>query len=231
MNNKDIATIKALSKKIHDNPDEAFYAKKTIDQIFLRWPSIENHLNNFYGLNSEVIELINSDRRKIDIPMFKAAWMQSIRPNTQFIFEKLNEEGHSLVLLGASRLNAEMNQLCSIIEENIPRSAADIHVYCGLQGSKSFKAHFDEADNLILHQSGKCLWKIYKQRSRDCNYELNLDGEILDIQFEVQIEAGDLLYVPMHQYHECIPLEKRISLSLPIVKHLNRIDRSWYSIG
>lgn len=231
MNNKDISTIKALSRKIHDCPDEAFFAKHTIDQTFLRWPAIENHLNNFYGLDEDIVELISPDRHKVDLQMFKGAWMKSSKPDPSFIFEKLNNEGHSLVLLGASRFNSEMNQLCSIIEEQIPRSAVDIHVYCGLQGSKSFRAHYDTADNLILHQSGKCHWKIYKQKSKDCNYELNVDGETLDIQFEAEIESGDLIYVPMHQYHECIPLEKRISLSLPIVKHLNKIDRSWYSIG
>lgn len=232
MNNKDISTIKALSRKLHDNPDEAFFAKKTIDQVFLRWPAIENLLNDFYRISEDTIELIDSSvQQKIPLKKFIASWMSVERPDPNFIFDKINNEGHSLVILGASRLNSEINQMCSLMEEYIPRAAVDVHVYCGLQGSKSFKAHYDKADNLIVHQSGKCYWKVYKQKSSDCNYEFNIDGNNLDVQFETEIETGDLIYVPMHQYHECIPLEKRISLSIPIIKHLNRIDRSWYMIG
>lgn len=230
MNNKDIATIKALSRKIHDNPDEAFFAKNAIDGIFLNWIDIENLLNDFYRISTDTIELINDKQNKIELKTFMAAWMQNPKLDPKFIIEKIND-GHSLVILGASRLNQKINQLCSIIEENIPRVAADIHVYCGLKGSKSFKAHYDNADNLILHQSGKCYWKIYKQKSIDCDYEHNVDGENLDVEFETELEQGDLIYVPMHQYHECFPLEKRISLSIPLIKHLNRFNRSWYSIG
>jgi ribosomal protein L16 Arg81 hydroxylase len=146
------------------------------------------------------------------------------------VFNKINA-GYSLVILGASKITKEVNDICSLIEKIIPQTAVDVHAYCGLKKSKSFRAHYDHADNIILHQSGKCHWKVYKQHAKDCNFEYNVNGKDLDVEFECDLESGDMIYVPKHQYHECFPLKKRISLSFPIVNSDSKIDRNWYSIN
>jgi ribosomal protein L16 Arg81 hydroxylase len=230
MNKKERAFLETLLIKISRDPQTAFYSKDILDHKLIKWDDIEYLLNDTYRITPECIELINENRVKIEIPLFTCAWSHTPRPDPQFVFNKINA-GHSLVILGASKITKEVNHICSLIESIIPQTAVDVHAYCGLKKSKSFRAHYDHADNVILHQSGKCHWKVYKQRAKDCNFEYNVNGKDLDVEFECDLESGDMIYVPKHQYHECFPLKKRISLSFPIVNADTKLDRNWYSIN
>lgn len=229
MNKKELAFSQALINKIYQEPNKAFYANNILEHELIDWSLIEQVLNDTYRVTPEIVELIGKEQTKIPIPTFTSNWSQTPRPDPKFVFEKINS-GHSLVILGASKITKEINQLCSIIENVIFGTSVDVHIYCGLKKSKSFKAHFDYADNIILHQSGKCYWKIYKQHAQDCKFKPNINGKKLDVEFECEIGAGDFIYVPKYQYHECIPLKKRISLSFPIVQSDTKLDRNWYSI-
>ena len=62
--------------------------------------------------------------------------------------------------------------------------------------SCSFKKHLDYANNLIIHQIGKSRW-------------------IVENFCDTMLYPGDLLYIPYKWKHECVPTEKRISLSFP----------------
>lgn len=222
--------IESFLKRIRKKPEIAFYAKHILDHKLLKWKHIEYILNDTYRITPECIELISEQQVKINIPLFTSAWSPTPRPDPEFVFDKINN-GYSLVILGSSKMTKEINFICSLIESIIPKTSVDVHTYCGLKKSKSFKAHYDHADNVILHQSGKCHWKIYKQHAKDCDFQHNVNGKELDVEFECDMEAGDFLYVPKYQYHECFPLKKRISLSFPIIKNENKIDRSWYKIN
>jgi hypothetical protein len=73
----------------------------------------------------------------------------------------------------------------------------NVHIYASYnKKSSSFNKHFDYAHNFIVPQQGKSRW-------------------ILDDFCDTILEPGDLLYIPYEWKHECIPLEKRISLSFP----------------
>lgn len=222
-------SLEKIINKIKNDPSESFYYKDKGDDKLLDWNSIESLLNDFYRNSYDTIELISQEHFKIDIPAVDEYWTKFPRPDTSFLFEKINC-GHSLVILGASRINKKINNLCKKIEDVLGNCSVDVHVYCGLKKSKSFTAHFDTADNLILHQTGRCYWKVYKQYAADCLYERNVDGSKLDVEFETEIGPKDVIYVPRYQYHECIPLKKRISLSFPIIDNINTIDRNWYRI-
>ena len=222
--------VKRLLNKIKNKPKKAFYLKDIIDHKLVKWKDLELLLNDTYRITPECIELINEKQVKIPIPLFTAAWSPTPRPDPHFVFDKINS-GHSLVVLGASKITKEVNDICSMIESIILGTSVDVHAYCGLKKSKSFKAHYDNADNVILHQSGKCHWKVYKQHAKDCNFEYNMNGKDLDVEFECDLESGDMIYVPKHQYHECFPLKKRISLSFPIIYNDHKLDRNWYSIN
>lgn len=226
--NQEIIILEALIQKIKNEPNKAFFCKNYFKTRLLTWDEIEKIINDYNRCNEKQIELIDKNNKKIDYPLVQGTWVQDPKPDSKYIINHVNN-GCSLVLIGCSRFNQCINNICFLIESIIPNTAVDVHTYCGLKGSKSFKAHFDYADNIIFHQNGKCHWKIYKQRAEDCNYERNLDGKTLDIEFEVDIEPNDMIYVPNQQYHECIPLEKRISLSFPIVQGQS-IDRNWYKI-
>lgn len=229
MNHRELHFSNALFNKIKNEPNSAFFSKDIFQHELLDWNIIEQILNDTYRVTPEIVELINKKQLKIEIPTFTTNWSRLPRPEPKFVFEKINS-GYSLVILGSSKITKEINEICSNIETIIPETSVDVHVYCGLKKSKSFKAHFDHADNVILHQSGKCLWRVYKQHAQDCDFKPNINGKKLDIEFECEIGPGDFIYVPKHQYHECIPLKKRISLSFPIVQSDTKLDRNWYSI-
>ena len=231
MNYREFVFLDALIRKIKDESDQAFYSQHVLDNTLVDWKHIEQILNDTYRITPECVELIDrKTQSKIPIPLFTSAWSSTPRPDPQFVFEQINA-GQSLVILGASKITKRVNDICSMIETIIPQTAVDVHAYCGLKKSKSFKAHYDNADNIILHQTGKCHWKVYKQHAKDCNFVHNVNGKDLDVQFECKIGPGDMIYVPKHQYHECFPLKKRISLSFPIVNADTKLDRNWYSIN
>lgn len=229
MNLKEMSVIAALVNNAQKSTDKSFYCKNAFETELLNWDTLEQTINDCYRITPDTIELIDSNKRKIKIPTIQTEWMRSPRPDPKFVIEKINE-GHSLVLLGASRLSRDINDICCIVEDQFNGTSSDVHVYCGLSNSKSFMAHYDFAHNIILHQHGKCYWKIYKQISKDRNELPNIDGKLLDVEFEFFAEPGDFIYIPMLKYHECIPLSKRISLSIPIVNSHNKINRKWHSI-
>lgn len=73
----------------------------------------------------------------------------------------------------------------------------DAHIYASYKKeSCSFPEHFDLAHNIIVQQKGKSKWIV----KNFCETILN---------------PGDLLYIPYKWKHECIPFEKRLSLSFP----------------
>lgn len=230
-NNKELIFVDALLNKIKKESDISFYCKDVLDDALISWNNIEYILNDTYRINPEFVELIDIKTQcKIPIPLFTSTWSQISRHQPEFVFNKINQ-GHTLVILGSSKITQKINHICYMIEDILNDVSIDTHVYCGLKNSKSFKPHYDTADNVIIHQTGKCHWKIYKQMAADRDYQHNIDKKYLDLQFECEIGPGDFIYVPKHQYHECIPLEKRISLSFPIVSGKDSIDRNWYKIN
>lgn len=229
MNKRELHFCNALIQKIKNEPEIPFFSNGIFEHILLDWEILENILNDTYRITTGLVELIDRKQTKIEIPTFTSHWSSTPRPDPKFIFEKINS-GHSLVLLGASKITKEINKICSNIELIIPNTSVDVHVYCGLKKSKSFRAHYDNVDNIILHQTGNCHWKLYKQHSKDCDFRPNVNGDDLDVEFECDIGPGDFLYVPKYQYHECFPLKKRISLSFPIFDSDDRLNRNWYSI-
>lgn len=73
----------------------------------------------------------------------------------------------------------------------------DAHIYASYtKKSCSFHKHFDYAHNIIIQQKGKSNWII----EDFCN---------------TAIEPGDMIYIPYKWKHQCIPTEKRLSLSFP----------------
>ena len=73
----------------------------------------------------------------------------------------------------------------------------DAHIYASYtKESCSFPKHFDYAHNLIIQQKGQSNWIV----EDFCNTVL---------------EPGDMIYIPYKWKHECIPTEKRLSLSFP----------------
>ena len=73
----------------------------------------------------------------------------------------------------------------------------DAHIYASYtKNSCSFPEHSDQAHNIIVQQKGKSKW-------------------IVKDFCETILQPGDMIYIPYQWKHQCIPTEKRLSLSFP----------------
>tara|TARA_R100000005_G_C4934325_1_gene161811 strand:+ start:263 stop:742 length:480 start_codon:yes stop_codon:yes gene_type:complete len=73
----------------------------------------------------------------------------------------------------------------------------DAHIYASYtKESRSFPKHFDYAHNIIIQQKGNSNW-------------------IVEDFCDTVLQPGDMLYIPYKWKHECIPTQKRLSLSFP----------------
>ena len=86
------------------------------------------------------------------------------------------------------------------LEEYIKHNKWDVHIYgCRKGDERSFPRHNDRAHNFIVQAEGQCRW-------------------IVDGLGENILSPGDMISIPYLCYHECIPLGKRLSVSLPFWK-------------
>tara|TARA_R100001132_G_C3212107_1_gene54568 strand:- start:44 stop:562 length:519 start_codon:yes stop_codon:yes gene_type:complete len=84
--------------------------------------------------------------------------------------------------------------------EYIKNDKWDVHIYgCRKGEGISFPRHNDKAHNFIVQCEGQCRW-------------------IVEGLGENILSPGDMLSIPYLCHHECIPLGKRLSVSLPFWK-------------
>ena len=82
-------------------------------------------------------------------------------------------------------------------QEYIDLDEWDVHIYGCIKGKeRSFRKHNDPSHTFIIQCEGKCKW-------------------IVDGLGENILSPGDMISIPYLCYHECIPLSKRLSLSIP----------------
>lgn len=225
--------IDQLFQKIYDEvirkePMRSFFVKELFKETWVDWELLENKLNDFYHLGVDKVELINRKREKYHPELHTVAWSNRKVIDVEEIFDAV-EKNHSMVLLGASRMHPNINEICRAIEKQVPNAAVDVHVYCGTKKSRSFNIHCDHADNFIIQQTGRSHWKVYKEYSLDMNQLRNLENDKkLSLDFECTLRPGDMIYVPKHRFHYAEPLEKRISLSFAVSDGIQPIKRKWY---
>lgn len=75
-----------------------------------------------------------------------------------------------------------------------------------------FPIHADSTDNFLFHVDGKIRWHIYKETKMDLGKAYPDESEVT-LEDIVELDAGDLLYLPIGKFHKAEPLEARISIS------------------
>ena len=201
-------------------------------QRYVNWEKVNSCL---YRRDMEW-ELINDDGWIQPIPECNSERYGS-HQDQGFIANQINK-GSGFVIVQYGRFDKETNLLCKEVEENF-YCVADIHVYGGLGRSSmlgSFNPHADATANFIIQAEGETLWKIYKNRySHIASSEpFYPKEEILDVELEVTLTRGDLLFIPARQYHKAFPKDKRLSLSIAMQQRFfntSIIDRNEYIIG
>ena len=188
------------------------YIKNFVDhpERLISWSDVAACMNNPIAYN---VELIDTNGCKVNLSKYDYA------ANKQSLFDGLSN-GHGLIINEYGFYNEATNAFLNLFETSFDVNCA-IHVYCGLQGSKSFNIHCDSPHNFILQVEGRTRWKVYANRMNTlldfhAGYPtFKMDESKLTTAIDVVLEPGDGLYIPPKVYHVAYPDQARISISVP----------------
>lgn len=196
----------------------------------MEWHELEKYLNN-YLIIGDSISIVQENGVKKNIPQVAHLW-SAMSPDVNYVFDSINR-GSTFILHKFSRFSETINGVCSSIESNFRKTQVDVHLYAGLSPkSSSFFAHWDFPDNFIIQQDGCCEWTIFNESASVENVErIRYDHEsTLSTDFKIISNPGDVIFIPAFRYHKCIPLSRRISLSIPVPRDCVGSDRTWYRL-
>tara|TARA_B110000503_G_scaffold89598_1_gene135638 strand:- start:11472 stop:12188 length:717 start_codon:yes stop_codon:yes gene_type:complete len=229
---------KLFTKVDLENDDKPCHFKNFISNPaeLLTWQDVEDCMNNpsFYDF-----ELVDHDNFKVNIPAHSKVWNYHKQvQDKKFLFDNVNH-GHTLIITNYGFRNDKTNELLGTIENLFDVHAA-IHVYAGLEGSKSFSIHDDYPSNFIIQIEGKTRWQVYENRISSLFRTGRMNGRVntsmLRTAIDIVLEPGDALYIPSRAYHAAEPTEARLSISIPCWQRLttdqpdSQTDRNIYRI-
>ena len=216
--------------------DHAFVIKNFLScpLNYVSWEDVEYAIN----CSKYYVELIDNGIKK-QINTCNYFWNNHFIQDKKYIFDCI-KNGDTFVIHQFSTFNNNINEIVKAIEEIFP-VLCDVHVYGGLtSSSKSFNPHVDIPSNFIIQIDGSTEWKIYKNYGSDLIKQELINSvernSQLEIDFEVTLNPGDLIYIPSRKFHAAFPSNKRISLSIPCkAKQHNELlvnlDRNFYTLN
>lgn len=216
--------------------DKPFVIKKAVDDVskYLSWKDVEYCLNFPSKYTFECIDY--RTQSKINYSQVKPFWNHHYVPNKRELFD-IVRDGNTLIIANYGEHNENVNGLCKSLED-VFSVTTDIHAYCGYGESKSFRIHCDYPANFIIQCEGSTNWKVYNNKLSNLlilkSSNKIIDHQELEIAIDIDLEPGDLLYIPARHYHCATPFEKRLSMSIPCVTLINnveKLDRQMYSLG
>ena len=167
------------------------------------WDDFNKYVNQYpYIRGLQILNYDGKDGRfcldkvrakKLNQPFFKK--------NEIYDFWK---QGKSFVIPMAEYQKEELVKVCHDIEMYFGMGCANVYCSPG-GGSKSFPPHADSTENFLLHNYGKTKWTMYKEFA---------PAKPKTIIAEYELEPGDLLYIPIGQYHKAESMTPRISTSV-----------------
>lgn len=217
--------------------DRAYFYPNLIKdpETYLSWKDVEYCVNNpaFYE-----VEIIDHNSNKVNIPRYTRAWIfdKTVQDSCQIV-NHINH-GHTVIIMNYGYHSRKTQELLNTFERIFDIDAA-IHVYGGLDGSKSFKIHDDYPCNFIIQVEGSTNWKVYKNRISSLyktgKDQHTLHDNMLEVDIEVTLNPGDALYIPSRAYHCAFPEGKRLSMSIPCWPRMpgsnQTPDRNYYKLN
>lgn len=205
------------------NPITPLVFRGVASTDIVTWDDVEYLMNT--TLDMKGIKLLDANGF-VKVPAVSDLWVNT-SVNREALFEKINN-GTTIIIDQASRINEKINSVCDMVERQYRRTQVDAHIYCGTSASSlSFNAHWDPPDNIIIQQDGECQWVVYKEfGSGDVQHAENSLTE----EYKFVTSPGDLIFIPAYKYHKCIPVGKRLSVSIPVPPNEWHTDRKWYKI-
>lgn len=120
---------------------------------------------------------------------------------TPSVFSEHIKQGSTLILNRAHKWHPPIARFCADL---IAELATDVrtNIYASWKEESAFGAHWDEHDVLVVQLSGKKHWKLYGLADSNPISHRVTKSTNSELEFEVTLEEGDLLYVPKGQVHE-----------------------------
>ncbi|MEM7022532.1 MAG: cupin domain-containing protein [Pseudomonadota bacterium] len=133
-----------------------------------------------------------------------------MRPEPEKVKEYLRR-GATLVANDIDHLSAGLTSFSHAMEQGLSGMVQG-NLYLSSRRRPGFAAHFDSHDVFAVHVEGTKTWHIYEGRVMDPiahpvfksygrDHHEKAKGKLL---MDVQMEPGDLLYLPRGQYHDAI---------------------------
>jgi ribosomal protein L16 Arg81 hydroxylase len=182
---------------------------EAITPDFINWEDVTDYFVPFTTRHVEVI----GRNEKVDIPK------KGLYQDRDFILKHISEN-HSFCISKFINVNPSVFRLFEFFCATYEKQTVDFHLYGGLSESSTFfPPHNDLATNYIIQLDGECHWTIYNEQATydEALHYKKLPEEQLSIEYETILKPGDVLYIPSGKYHKCVPLGKRLSLSVPIL--------------
>tara|TARA_R110002153_G_scaffold196733_2_gene350131 strand:- start:453 stop:1202 length:750 start_codon:yes stop_codon:yes gene_type:complete len=183
---------------------------KSKDNIFkdhFTWEEFENYLNQY---NIQAWD--RTPQLQIVLPNGRK-WCKKKSPEkkTREQILKLWRTGSSFIITLSEFLNETMWKQTQEFEKFYGIGCANI--YCSNnKEAKTFNIHADSTDNFLFHVSGKIRWYIYNEFAPEGQHDPRNHNDFT-IMETVDLDDGDLLYIPRKQYHKVDTLSPRISIS------------------
>ncbi len=135
--------------------------------------------------------------------------------------------GCSLVLDAVGKMSPPIATLCREMESFF-RHRVNANVYMTPPGNQGFAMHYDTHDTIIIQIEGSKHWRVYDAPSQlpleDRFFDKKLHA-VGDVQLEIEMQPGDLLYIPRGFLHEGKANEE---LSLHVT--LGLYPHKWYHV-
>jgi hypothetical protein len=138
-------------------------------------------------------------------------WKSTGKPATTHVDPRkvigLFERGYTLVIKDAGLLNARLQRWCNRLQRDLC-AYAGANVYFTPPGAQGFDVHHDSHDTLTVQIEGNKTWRVYEPA-----VELPLESQPLHrgtatpplrLHRDVELAAGDTLYLPRGYAHEAV---------------------------
>jgi ribosomal protein L16 Arg81 hydroxylase len=164
-------------------------------------PSVAEELVELFCQESCELRLVKGkDKKGADSYRFEDAGVDIARIHEDFA------AGYTIVLDGVERHVRTVAALSQSIEVEL-NFPVQVNAYLSPPGSQGLVAHYDDHDVLILQIQGSKIWHVYEgadipPRDMQRDRENAVATEGLPPPIDVNLQAGDVLYLPRGKVHE-----------------------------
>lgn len=140
----------------------------------------------------------------------------------------LYADGGTIVINGAHKAIPPLTTFCAQLEKEL-KFRVQTNLYITPPGAQGFPAHYDLHDVMVLQISGSKTWQLYGTAAQPLPVEKTQEQRgpypVEKVTETIQLQAGDLLYLPRGFVHDARTTEES---SIHIT--LGLLPRYWYHL-